>query len=344
MNAHLMEREQQVLTAVIEIYTRTAEPVSSSQVCGQYSFNCSSATIRSCMLKLEEQGYLSHPYTSAGKCPTYKAYRFFLGHLMDRQVLNREEQARIRLQLINSICETDQMIRLTARLLAATSELMGLAWITMLDRVCLQKIQLIGLSGRQLLLIAYLDNGEIRHQPFEASFRVEQNMLKKVVKIINQKAGGRAADELKQMASKQWQGLDQPILKLLRQALLLVSHDLEYQLQHENILLEGTSNLISQPEFDNINAVRKTMAVLEEKSLMAQSLLEPGIQKGAVKITLGADQTDRSIPALSMISHQMVLRDGRSARLAIVGPRRMAYNRLISVMNCATTTLTGLSI
>lgn len=344
MHSHLTERDQQLLSAIIEIYTKTAEPVSSSQISLYRGFECSTATIRNMMMRLEEKGYLSHPYTSAGKLPTYKAYQFFIRQLLLRKSLNNDEEQQIRLQLVNSICEAEQLLRLSAHILAATSELMAVAWIASLEKARLLRVKLIKLNQRRLLLIAYLDNGEVYHQPFEADTIVNEKILQQVMMIVNQRGKGLLAYDLKKVAEEQWEGLDRDLHKLLRQAFLLLGEGLEKHKLQENIIVEGASNLISQPEFDNIMAVRKAMSAIEEKSMLIQSFLEPGIQKGNVTISLEHDKPHQVVPALSVISNQITLRDGRSARLAIVGPRRMAYNRLISVMDYTAMTLSSLAI
>ncbi len=335
----LSQRDQEVLAAIVEVYTRTAEPVSSSQLLAHCGITCSSATIRNIMVRLEKYGFLTHPYTSAGKYPTYLAYRYFIQKMMAQPLLDQDVKNKIQMEILNAVCENDQKVRLTARVLAVTSELMAVAWISSVTSGRLDKVQLMAAGTRQLLLIAFLDNGEVVHQHMTLEQSISKRLLDQVVGLVNDKGRGCDADELKRMAAGNWSGLDQTIHHVFQKALLLLSTGLKQRLRQQDLIFEGAGNLINQPEFDNILAARKTISALEQGTVLTQSLMAPGIKKGDITIALGQDDPGQAIPALSVISNRVVLKDGRQARLGIVGPRRMPYNRLVCLLEYTTAAL-----
>lgn len=335
----LSRRDQEVLAAIVEIYTRTAEPVSSSQLLVECGINCSSATVRNIMARLERDGFLAHPYTSAGKYPTYLAYHYFIRKMMAQPLLGQDIRRKIQLEILNAVCENDQKVKLTARVLAVTSELMAVAWISSSASCRLAGVQLMHTGRRQLLLVAFLDNGGVVHQRMAWDQQISKRVLDQVVKLVNDQGKGCDADELRRLADGSWQGLDQTIHHLFQQALLFLSKGLKQRLAQEDLILEGAGNLINQPEFDNILAARKTISALEQGTVLTQSLMAPGIKKGDITIALGQDDPGQAIPALSVISNHVVFKDGRHARFGIVGPRRMPYNRLVCLLEYTTAAL-----
>ncbi|MCK5218958.1 hypothetical protein KAR10_05515, partial [bacterium] len=147
----ILERDRSVLAAVIERHITTAEPVSSSQLCHQYGFDWSSATVRSIMARLEEMGFLASPYTSAGKVPTLKAYQYFIEELMNEQHVADIDQAQIKAEVLQQVQETDQIMKSTARVLAMVSNLLAVSWLPVQNEERLAGVSLTRLAPRRIL-------------------------------------------------------------------------------------------------------------------------------------------------------------------------------------------------
>lgn len=337
---HLTDRENIILTAIIKLYVSTAEPVSSNQLCRCFGLNWSPATIRNVMVRLEKLGLLEHPYSSSGKLPSMKAYQYFVERLMTEQLLADEERMQIKTNLIETIQETDQLIKLTAKVLSATSNLMGVTCISTTTNEKLSGIQIIKTENKRLLLVALTASGHSCHQLFDPGEVVNQRIINKVVGIVNEQGRGLKARELALMAKAKWPGLDKSVLLLLRHALLLIRESLEQSVQDDMIFIEGTSNLINQPEFDNILTIRNAVSVIEKPKNLIKSMQSPGIQRGGVRIVIEEDNPCRIIPALSFISNDLELADGRRARFGIIGPRRMAYEKNVPLVQFTVTALT----
>lgn len=237
----LNEREQMVLRAILERHIRSAEPVSSQQLCETCGWEWSSATVRNVMGRLENLGFLNHPYTSAGKTPTVKAYRYFIQTLMSEPPLSNSEQACIRKELNRPVRDGEDTMRLAGRLLAMLSHLLSVVWLP-----------------------------PRRPERFFG----------------------------------------------------------------EEVVLEGASNLIRQPEFDDIQAVRQVVAMLDERETLARSLEAPGFERQGVRVVIHEDSTESSVPPLAWVMNEVPWPDGRSAQIGVLGPRRMAYNRIIPLVEC----------
>jgi heat-inducible transcriptional repressor len=327
----LSERERTILLAVIERHIATAEPVSSQELCSRYGFGWSAPTVRNEMARLEELGLLNHPYTSAGKVPTVKAYRFFVDQLLDtHDPAGGQDQNDLRLEILKQVRETDRIIKLTAKVLAMATELMAISWVPSLGKARLVGIRLSRLNARKVLLELVTSNPEEYHQIFDPGEPVSNRLISRVNEIINERCRGCAARELSRLAAAEWPGLDRSLLLLVRQALMLAGAGLSLPDQGE-VVLEGASNLIQQPEFDNILATRQLVAFLDHREALVHSLEAAGAERPGIRVVIGEDGPDAGLPALSFVTDGVALA-GRQAWIGVIGPRRMAYNRIIPLV------------
>jgi len=336
----LSERERTILWAVIQRHIETAEPVSSQDLCHHYGFGWSAPTVRNVMARLEETGLLCHPYTSAGKVPTVEAYRYFVENLMNGPELTedggqvpgtRDALRDLRLEILNQVRETDQILKLTTKVLAMATHLMAMAWIPSQAEARLSAVRLSRLAPRKVLLELATSSGDEYHQVFDPGETVSAMLLNRVTAIINERGRNARAEDLQALARADWQGLDYSMVLLLRQALLLAGSSLSIPSQ-DAFLLEGTANLIEQPEFNDISATRRLMTILDQRQELVRSLEGPGIEKRGIHVVIGEDDPAQPLPALSFVTDSLSLARGRLAWIGVVGPRRMAYNRVIPLV------------
>ena len=336
----LSEREERLLDAVIERHLLTAEPVSSSQIAEQGQLAVSSATIRNLMGRLESLGFLSHPYTSAGKVPTAGAYRHFVERVLDSGRILNPEWAALRTELIRRVREVDQIVHLAAGVLAAVTQLLAVGWVEEgLTPGRLARVELIRLAPRRLLVVTLTTAGDEFHQTLEMNIRVGTEVLRRVAAMINEHGRGRTAEELDRLASRAWPGTDRRVLELFRQALLHAGFQLQ-QGDRAGVAMEGTGNLISQPEFRDVAAVRGLVEFLERRQDVVRAFSSPGLEHGALRAVVGEMLASRPTPALSLLTIALPLDARRTARLGVVGPMRMAYARVLSVLHETAETLT----
>jgi len=335
----LSERDQRILAALIEQHIATAEPVSSQQLCVQYGFKCSSATVRNILARLEAEGFLNHPYTSAGKIPTVKAYRYLVEKLLSEPAGRDHRQRQIRFEILEQTQEIDKIVRLTAKVLAVTSQLLAVTWLSSGWEERLARIQLVRLASRRILLIVYTLAGEEFHEVFTLEKPVGVNLMQQVSQLVNQHGQGKTASELEALAQIDWADMDRRMRQLFRQALYWAGMNLHTPGQEE-LVIEGTSNLIHQPEFNNISATRQLVTLLDQRDEVIRSFEAPGIERQGIRVVIGDGPWAKQLPALSLVAEEISLNVRRRVRIGVIGPRRMAYNRIIPLVKCTAAALT----
>jgi heat-inducible transcriptional repressor len=327
----LNEREQSVLNAVIARHVSTAEPVSSQELCDYFGLRWSSATIRNVLSGLEEKGFLNHPYTSAGKIPTVKAYKQMVESLLGSQTeLNEEEQLRIS-QILGEVRETDKLIRLTAKVLAITSRLLAVTWLPMQQVDKLDRVYFIRLSGCKLMLIARTLSGQEFQQIVELEEKFDLRLIGQAIALVNQWGHGQTPEGLEQLTQANCPGLDRRMAFLVKQALVWIKRSLQNPMS-ETVVIEGAVNLINQPEFNDIHATRELVSLLDERGRLLQSLQNPGIRCQGVRVLIGEGQWAKNFPALSCVLEEIALPDKRRIQMGVIGPSRMPYARIIPLV------------
>jgi len=336
--AELAERDRAILNAIIERHILTAEPVSSSQLCAFFTFGYSSATVRNIMARLEEIGFLSHPYTSAGKVPTVKAYRYFVDRILNSPGMETTDRQSLRPELLEQVRAVDQVIKLTAGVLAAVSQLLAVSWVSSRGDERLARIELARLSSRKILLVILTDSRDEIHHILETSETISREQLARVSALVNEHGCGLTAAELNALARAEWPNADRQLADLLRRALEAIGASLTVPVREE-MAVEGTGNLISQPEFNNISVVRRLVSMLDRREELLHSFEAPGIECNGLRVVIGEADPRTGLPPLSFITVGVSLRGGQSARLGVIGPTRMAYGRVISLLGSTATTV-----
>src|SRR5688572_25844177 len=157
-------RKRNLLQAVIYHYVRTAKPVGSQVIVDKYNFGLSSATVRSLLSELEQDGFLIQPHTSAGRIPTDKGYRFYVDSLLEIQTLAGAEEERIRKEYAARSRELESMMVSTSHMLSAMSNYTGMVLSPRLDKTLVRRVQLISIGGNQILVVVVSQTGLIRHR------------------------------------------------------------------------------------------------------------------------------------------------------------------------------------
>jgi heat-inducible transcriptional repressor len=328
--AGLNERDWAVLAAIIEGHILTAEPMSSSRLCAQFPLRCSPATVRHSMARLEAAGFLSHPYTSAGKIPTVKAYRIFVEKLLPVSGAETPEIRRLRNELQQRVADVDHLMKLTATVLAAVSNLLAVSWLADSPAERLLGVELARLSESKFLLRASTSYRQEIHQIFEFPEAVSAEVLERAVELVNEHGRGLGPEELAGLALADWRGLDRRLAQLVRRALTVIGSQLQ-GLGSDGVVVEGAANLIAQPEFKDIDLIRHLLGLLDHRRELVHSLEAPGIERHGLHAVIG-EENDKGLPPLSYLTVGLHLQGGREARLGVIGPVRMEYRRVIPLL------------
>lgn len=323
------ERKKQILHAVIKDYVETAEPVGSRTLVKKYNLGVSPATIRNEMSDLEDLGYITQPHTSAGRIPSDQGYRYFVDHLMDKALPKPEEVKLIKSQLAQQMKEMDSLFRQSCRLLSKLSSYTAVMVKPRLNKGALERVKLVPVGETQVLLILINDSGMMFHQVLDLGYPVDAGRLSQYEQQLQQKLGGIDMEQMTRSLlndianSMSWhQQAMKQMVDLMDYALSLCSD--------EQMLINGTTNMLAQPEFKDVELVRTVMDAIEEGDVI-KSAFSPGDKEG-VDVVIGSEMADESINCCSMVKATYHVNGQPVGSIGLIGPTRMDYAKAISLV------------
>ncbi|GIV97300.1 MAG: heat-inducible transcription repressor HrcA [Herpetosiphonaceae bacterium] len=343
MSAELTERRKQLLKLIIQEYIDTATPVASEVLVRKYGLPVSSATVRNEMAVLEELGLLTHLHTSAGRIPTDAGYRYFVENLMDRSPLSPQEQRTIRHQFYQVRSELDQWIHLAAAVLARHAQAAALVTPPRAYEARYKHLELIAIHETTVLLVLVFQDGTIKQQTLTLNESHDQEVLSRSAGRINQLCSGRRVGEIEQLLSAEGSSIEPPLSSIERLALeqiVRAMHQIEEQ-ANEQIHHDGLLEILSQPEFSQVERVRQVLEILEHGRglgpLIPQALASDGIQ-----VVIGGEHGRDEMREYSVILSRYGVDGSVVGVLGVLGPRRMPYPRSISTVRYISNVMTNL--
>ena len=330
MSEGLNERSRQILQAIIEDYIASGEPVGSRAVARYGGINLSPATVRNAMADLEEMGYLSSPHTSAGRIPTEKGYRFYLASLLQVKELSVLEREQIRRHYHFQELETEDRLREAGRLLSVASRYTGIVMVPRFTSTIFRRIEFVSLSSTRLLVVFITHTGMVQHKLVEIVEPLSQSQLDEATNYLNQEFSGLTVQEMKALIAGEMEQEQALYDQLRRRALLLSSQALEEELGGQ-VFIEGTANILDQPEFADLNRMKRLLLAFEQKSLLVE-LLDKTQQVEGVQIFIGSQDEYSEIEGCSLVTASYSSRYGTAGTLGIIGPTRMPYSIVIPLV------------
>lgn len=326
----LNERERGILRHVVHDYIRTAIPVGSRYISKRFESHLSPATIRNVMADLEEQGFLSHPHTSAGRVPTDLGYRYYVDYLMEIEQLSEEEKHSIQKQLDRTPDATD-LLRETSRLLGKISKQLSVVSSPHLGAGIFEKLELIPITSSRLLVIISIRTGLVRTIMLEVGMDVRREVLDRVSSLLNERLSGLTLLQIRESFVERIRDVQDEKTGLVR--LFIESVDeLFTDLHDERLHIAGTQNIIDQPEFVDPKSFRSVIELIENQEMIVH-LLEKheGAEKNFV-ITIGSENNESRAQDYSLVTATYDV-DGVTGRVGLIGPKRMNYSKLIPLVD-----------
>ena len=325
------ERKKKVLHAIIQDYIVNAEPVGSRAVAKKYDLGVSPATIRNEMSDLEEQGYIEQPHTSAGRVPSDKGYRYYVDHLMPKQALTPTEIQAVRQALMIQMTEVDDFMRNCCNLIAKLTNYTTMISTPQAGQGKLQKLQLLPVSDDQLLVILTSSSGLVRHKLINLTQPLMPELLRRVELLAQAHLIGMELDKLNYHYIREVLAEIEQHQRLLDEAGDLLQRVLFPQMQHK-VYTGGALNMLSQPEFQDLNQLKNVFALLEEEGKLKELLHRGGEQSNNVTITIGAELPQQQMQNCSLLVAQYYINGEEAGNIGILGPTRMSYPKTVSLL------------
>lgn len=322
-------------------YVDSADPVGSRTVARRFGLGISPATIRNTMADLEDKGFLFHPHTSAGRVPTDLAYRYYVDTLMRPVRLTSEEQERLRRELAGSDTSAalDRLLRRSAQALGLLSGELGIAVNPRLDGAVLEKLELLSVAAGKVLLVLTLRSGRVRTVYVDVPVSVPVETLGPVNVILNERLAGQTLKQIRETlpgrlrdcAPSEAEGASD-LLNIFLQSgedLFRASEPLE-----ERVHLGRTSVLANQPEFSSESKLKSLIELTEQRELLAEALKGRERNRGSLEITIGRELGHPDLEAFTLVTSEYSMA-GLSGVIGVIGPTRMPYEKIVSVVQTA---------
>lgn len=327
----LAERERQVLQAVLFEYTVTAEPVGSRQVARKYALGLSPATIRNTMADLEETGYLAQPHTSAGRVPTDKAYRFYVDSLGGHAQLGRPEALRLQRQVAGTRSEIDDLMETTSAQLSALSHYAAVILAPPLQQTRLERVDLIPVAGDRALVVLATETGWGTSRILTLDEAISAAELREVARVLTERFEGLSFQEIRGR-------LGEPAAapaaadRIARLAAIL-ARKVFASLWDRNLYIGGAMNILDQPEFADITAMKALLRTFEEKRQLIELLTARAGGSDGVQVVIGSEMPYPDMQETSLVAACYKYRDRVLGVLGVVGPRRMPYAKIVPLVD-----------
>lgn len=321
----LTERRSRILGLVIEEYVDSAVPVGSEAIVRKYRLPVSSATIRNEMARLEEDGYVTHPHTSAGRVPSDKGYRYYIEDLMEERELTQEEKETIRHQFHQAGRDLEQWVHLAAAVLAQAVRNMAVVTTPRSPHCRLKHLELVSLHDLVVLVIVVLQDGRLLQQVLTLSEARRQDELTTTGHRLTDLYKGLMASQL-QRKPAELSALESEVRDEVNA--LMTSED---EGRYDQACLEGVPLVLAQPEFSRSEKMLGLLTVLDEYSLTRMLPLRSLAGEG-VTVLIGGENREDALRDCSLLVTRYGVPGSLSGALAVLGPTRMRYPRTISTV------------
>lgn len=320
----LTDRRARLLSLIISEYVDSALPVGSDAIVRKHGLRLSSATIRNEMSRLEEEGYVSHPHTSAGRVPSDKGYRTYVETLMEERDLPWETKQTIRHQFHQAGREEDEWIQLSAAVLARAVENAAVVTLPRSREAHLKRLELIAIQENAALLVLVLQQARIKQQILMFPEPVEQDDLTVISNHLNEAFAGFSSAEIAR-SREQLTQLEWHVANAVRE--IMASADTGF----DQAYLEGVRNVLTKPEFAHSDKVLNLLDVLEQRNL-TKFIPFRGIADEGVTVMIGAEHEDDAMRDYSVVISPYGKPGGIGGAMAVLGPTRMHYPETISTV------------
>lgn len=323
----LDDRKKKVLQAIVEEYINTAEPVSSNALISKYGLECSSATIRNEMADLEKKGLLDKMHTSSGRVPSAKGYRYYVDELLKDDNISLEEVKYISDKLETKVNEIEDLTKITANTISEITHYTTVTIGPKTDEQIIKEIKFVLLGLRMILAVIMTDTGMVKETIIKFDEDVNEKQVETINYMFNNKLKGKPIETINQPLEeylynemKGMVGVIKPIITQIKKVLF----------EENEIHLQGARKELDLPEFNSLQVAKNFMNILDEKELIAD-MLNSGFAED-INVYIGGEDEKEQLKDFSVVTFKHKIGNKDMGTIGIIGPKRMDYSKVISVM------------
>ncbi len=318
----LSERQKKILKLIVESYIRQANPVSSNQLCKK--LKCSSATIRSEMATLEELDLLEKTHTSSGRVPSEEGYRYYVDNLMEAKKMNGEDMLKLQIIFHNQTLELNDCITKSLQVISDMTSYTAVVLGKTSHENLLKEISVVPLTSNQLIVIVVTDKGKVEHKTITLD-NVSMVDIKKTVDLINNLIVGTPIDEVSTKLEFEIKPIIGKYVKQHQQLYDAIYHVFS-DITNPDINVVGKTKFLEQPEFDNVEKIKKLFSKLSDDDLLKEIKSD---ESNNIEVYIGSENAIDDDVTIIKTNFKTNSEEGT---LAIIGPKRMEYDRVVSIL------------
>ncbi|MBL8270635.1 heat-inducible transcriptional repressor HrcA [Steroidobacter sp.] len=330
----LNERSQQLLRLLVGHYIRDGQPVGSRTLSRDLGLNLSAATIRNVMADLEELGFVTSPHTSAGRVPTDKGYRFFVDTLLKYEPLDDEKIAAIQTRFGEHTADHKALVAAASQMLSSVTRLAGVVTLPRQSHSALSQIEFVPLSDNRVLAIMVVNGREVQNRILQLERQYNSEELRRAANYLNQEFGGKELSAVREHLLSQLKETRESLNQVMLDAIHLAQHvvmptgfggRMEY-------VMAGETNLMSFAELSNVEKLRRLFeAFTQQRDIL--HLLDLSLKAEGVQIFIGQESGYTILDDCSVVTAPYTLDNEVVGVLGVIGPTRMAYERIIPIVD-----------
>ncbi|MEE3344101.1 MAG: heat-inducible transcriptional repressor HrcA [Bacilli bacterium] len=319
----LTERQNNILRVIVEEYVKMAKPVSSSKICKE--INCSSATVRNEMVRLEELGFLEKDHFASGRTPSEEGYKYYVDNLMKPKDMTGEDMLKLQTIFKNNSLALSDTIRKSIEIVSEITNYTSIVLGSSAKDNKLKKVEVIPLDENKILTMVITDKGVVEHKNLYLPNTISMEEVSKTVELINKLIVGTPINEV----SEKLEYEIKPIIgKYVKQHEVLYNafYDAfsEFSSNNNEVHFVGRNNFLKQPEFENIDKVKKLLSKFEDVNSIREE------ENNGINIYIGKDSEISDDVSVIKTKYNY---NGEEGTIAIVGPKRMEYDRVVSLLD-----------
>ena len=327
----ISERASVLLKTLVESHIRDGQPVGSRTLVEQAGLPVSAATIRNVMSDLEDRGYLISPHTSAGRIPTAMGYRLFVDTLLQVQPLEQQAVTALRSEL-NPDKSATELVQSASSLLSSITAQAGLVTVPRQEAGQLRQVEFLPLSGDRVLVILVINEREVQNRIIHTQRAFTEEQLREAANMVNQRFAGRPLQQVQEEIVHEMQQARSQIDGYMQAALDLASQALDQETAADEYLVAGESRLLGNATADEMFKLRELFDAFEQKKDLLH-LLERCSQADGVQVFIGEEAGYDVFGDYSVITAPYSDGSQTLGVLGVIGPTRMAYERVIPIVD-----------
>ena len=325
----LDERAQNLLKVLIERYIKDGQPIGSRTLAKDSGMQVSPATIRNVMSDLEDLGLIISPHTSAGRIPTVQGYRLFVDNLVTVKPMRNNLIEKLKLELQSD--SPSDVIGKASSLLSSVTSMAGVVMIPRREKMVLRQIEFLPLSHQRVLVVLVVNEQEVQNKVIHTDRPYSASELQQAANFLTREYAGKELNTIRDMLLNSMQKAREDMNRLMMTAMNVADQVLEEK-QNSDYILAGETNLMGYAEMGNVDKLRQLFEAFSTKNDLLH-LLDKSIHTNGMQIFIGEESGYSVLDECSVVTSPYKVEDKIVGVLGVIGPTRMAYDRVISIVD-----------